>query len=132
MPCCFTDVKIIERFALLEFRLGEAERGKTIYEGLVDKYPKKLNLWNAYIDQIAKQGDIQGVRYVRRRSFLRYSSLPFYSSNLIDRALDQKLNAHKAKFLFKKLLSLETRIGDAAGQEQAKEKAREWVTKNAA
>jgi hypothetical protein len=30
----------------------------------VDKYPKKLNLWNAYIDQIAKQGDIQGVRYV--------------------------------------------------------------------
>lgn len=58
------DVKIIERFALLEFRLGEAERGKTIYEGLVDKYPKKLNLWNAYIDQIGKQGDIQGVRYV--------------------------------------------------------------------
>lgn len=98
----------------------------------MDKYPKKLNLWNAYIDQIAKQGDIQGVRYVQRRSFLRYSSLPFYLSNLIDRALDQKLNAHKAKFLFKKLLSLETRIGDAAGQEGAKEKAREWVTKNAA
>jgi hypothetical protein len=58
------DVKIIERFALLEFRMGEAERGKTIYEGLVDKYPKKLNIWNAYIDQIGKQGDIQGVRYV--------------------------------------------------------------------
>ncbi|KAI5448963.1 rRNA biogenesis protein rrp5 [Naganishia albida] len=107
-------VKIIERFALLEFRLGEAERGKTIYEGLVDKYPKKLNLWNAYIDQIGKQGDIQGVR------------------NLVDRALDQKLNVHKAKFLFKKLLSLETRIGDAAGQERAKEKARDWVSKHAA
>lgn len=64
LPSPSLDVKIIERFALLEFRLGEAERGKTIYEGLVDKYPKKLNLWNAYIDQIGKQGDIQGVRYV--------------------------------------------------------------------
>lgn len=52
--------------------------------------------------------------------------------NLVDRALDQKLNVHKAKFLFKKLLSLETRIGDAAGQERAKEKARDWVSKHAA
>jgi rRNA biogenesis protein RRP5 len=99
----------------------------------VDKYPKKLNLWNAYIDQIAKQGDIQGVRYVSetRLSAVRLTSV-FEYSNLVDRALDQKLNAHKAKFLFKKLLSLETRIGDAAGQEQAKEKARDWVTKHAA
>jgi hypothetical protein len=33
--------------------------------------------------------------------------------------------------LFKKLLSVETRIGDAEGQERAKAKARDWVAKNA-
>ena len=121
---------------MLEFRLGEAERGKTIYEGLVDKYPKKLNLWNAYIDQIGKQGDIQGVRYVFAVAFQFRMQSSFtvwlFHRNLVDRALDQKLNVHKAKFLFKKLLSLETRIGDAAGQERAKEKARDWVSKHAA
>jgi rRNA biogenesis protein RRP5 len=33
--------------------------------------------------------------------------------------------------LFKKWLNIETRIGDAAGQERAKTKAREWVAANA-
>lgn len=54
----------------------------------------------------------------------------FSRSGLFDRALGQKLTAKKAKFLFKKWLSIETRIGDVQGQEKAKEKAREWVVAN--
>lgn len=65
--------------AVLEFRHGEAERGKTLFEGLVDRYPKRLDLWNVYIDQMAKVQDIQGVR------------------GLFSRALEQKLTAKKAK-----------------------------------
>lgn len=57
-----SDAKTIERFAILEFKVGDAERGKTIYEGLIDRYPKELFRWNNYIDQLAKLGDIQGVR----------------------------------------------------------------------
>lgn len=34
--------------------------------------------------------------------------------------------------MFKKWLVLEQRIGDAAGQEKAKGRAREWVAENAA
>jgi hypothetical protein len=33
--------------------------------------------------------------------------------------------------LFKKLLSVESKIGDEKGEERAKEKARKWVLKNA-
>jgi rRNA biogenesis protein RRP5 len=33
--------------------------------------------------------------------------------------------------LFKKWLNIEVRIGDAAGQERAKTRAREWVAANA-
>lgn len=65
--------------AVLEFRHGEAERGKTLFEGLVDRYPKRLDLWNVYIDQMAKVQDIQGIR------------------GLFSRALEQKLTAKKAK-----------------------------------
>jgi len=35
------------------------------------------------------------------------------------------------RFLFKKWLNIEVRIGDAAGQERAKTRAREWVAANA-
>ncbi|OCF37082.1 rRNA biogenesis protein RRP5 [Kwoniella heveanensis CBS 569] len=105
-------VETIEKMSLLEFKHGDAERGKTLFEGLVDKFPKRLDLWGVYIDQLAKIGDIQGVR------------------GLVDRALAQKLTGKKAKFLFKKLLTIEQRIGDAAGQEKAKERARQWVLEN--
>lgn len=58
-------------------------------------------------------------------SILAFS--PLCRRGLVDRALDQKLTAKKAKFLFKKLLFVEDRIGDAAGKDRAKVKAREWV-----
>ena len=34
------------------------------------------------------------------------------------------------RFLYKKWLAIETRIGDVAGQEKAKDQAREWVMTN--
>lgn len=49
---------------------------------------------------------------------------------LFDRALDRKLTAKKAKFLFKKWLAIEGRIGDISGQENAKERAKAWVLAN--
>ncbi|WVQ75049.1 hypothetical protein IAR50_004658 [Cryptococcus sp. DSM 104548] len=106
-------VETIEKMALLEFKHGDAERGKTLFEGLVDRLPKRLDLWGVYIDQLGKIGDIQGVR------------------GLFDRALNQKLTSKKAKFLFKKWLNIESRIGDASGQEKAKLRAKEWVEANA-
>lgn len=50
--------------AVLEFKYGDAERGKTIFEGIVDSYPKRLDVWGVYIDQVAKENDVQGVRCV--------------------------------------------------------------------
>ncbi len=56
------DVETIEKIAVLEFKHGDAERGKTLFEGLVDRYPKRLDLWSVYIDQVAKIEDIASVR----------------------------------------------------------------------
>nr|XP_019009138.1 rRNA biogenesis protein RRP5 [Kwoniella pini CBS 10737]OCF47919.1 rRNA biogenesis protein RRP5 [Kwoniella pini CBS 10737] len=106
-------IETIEKMSLLEFKYGDIERAKTLFEGLIDRFPKKMNLWGIYIDQLAKINDIQGVR------------------GLIDRCLNQKLSSKKAKFLFKKLLLIEQRIGDEKGQEKAKERAKAWVMENA-
>lgn len=57
-----TDVETITKFAQLEFKLGEAERGRTIFEGILDSYPKRLDLWNIFVDMEARANNVQGVR----------------------------------------------------------------------
>jgi rRNA biogenesis protein RRP5 len=58
------DLKTISRFAQLEYKYGEPERGKTIFEGIVDSHQKRWDLWSIYMDMEAGQRDIQNLRYV--------------------------------------------------------------------
>jgi rRNA biogenesis protein RRP5 len=68
-PACsetvIIDLKTISKFAQLEYKLGESERGRTIFEGIVDSHPKRLDLWSVYIDMEVGQGDVNTVRYGR-------------------------------------------------------------------
>lgn len=57
-----TDVKTISKFAQLEFKLGDAERGRTIFEGIMDSYSKRLDLWFVYVDMEIKQNNTAAVR----------------------------------------------------------------------
>ncbi|KAH8119935.1 hypothetical protein DFH11DRAFT_1557375 [Phellopilus nigrolimitatus] len=106
-------LKTISKFAQLEYKLGDPERGKTIFEGIVDSHPKRWDLWSIYMDMEAGQKDVQSIR------------------NLFDRVLTQKMTSHKAKTFFKKWLELERRIGDEAGERIVKEKAIEWTQRTA-
>jgi rRNA biogenesis protein RRP5 len=64
---------LITKFAALEFRSpkGEAERGRTMYEGLFSTFPKKYDLWNQLLDlemgNAEKTGDDTTVRDVFER-----------------------------------------------------------------
>jgi hypothetical protein len=58
------DLKTISKFAQLEYKLGDPERGKTVFEGIVDSHPKRWDLWSVYIDMEAAQRDIQSLRFV--------------------------------------------------------------------
>ena len=40
----------------MEFKYGEAERGRTIFEGMMNNYPKRLDLWSVYIDMEIQAG----------------------------------------------------------------------------
>ncbi|KAF7310754.1 hypothetical protein HMN09_00618400 [Mycena chlorophos] len=102
-------LKTISRFAQLEYKLGDPERGKTLFEGIIDSHPKRLDLWSVYMDMEAGQGQIQTLR------------------NLFDRVFSHKLTSHKAKAFFKKWLELEKRIGDEEGVAHVKAKAVEWT-----
>jgi rRNA biogenesis protein RRP5 len=49
---------MLVKFGQSEFKLGEPERGRTVFEGLLNKYPKRSDLWSVYLDQEVRVGDI--------------------------------------------------------------------------
>lgn len=102
-------VKTILAYALDEFRIGDSERGRTIFEGLVDSYPKRLDIWWQYIDQETK---------VQNQSQVR---------DLFERILTLKLSSKKVKSVLKKWLDFEKRHGDQAGQQAVLAHARRIV-----
>ncbi|OCH94735.1 U3 snoRNP-associated protein Rrp5 [Obba rivulosa] len=106
-------LKTISKFAQLEYKLGDPERGKTLFEGIIDSHPKRWDLWSIYMDMEASQGAIGNLR------------------NLFNRVLALKMTSHKAKSFFKKWLDLERRLGDEEGAATVKVKAIEWTQRAA-
>jgi len=93
----------------IEYSTGSADRGRTIFEGLVTSYPKRLDLWNMYVDQETKAGHIDEAR------------------RLLDRMCTLNLSAQKVKSVFKKYLRLEMQYGDEERGQDVKRKAQEYV-----
>jgi rRNA biogenesis protein RRP5 len=100
------------KFAALEFKSphGSPERGRTIFEGLVATYPKRLDIWNQLLDLEINQGDKDIVR------------------GLFERALKTKgLKPKGAKAWFRRWSEWEAENGDEKSKERVKAKAEEWV-----
>jgi len=91
------------QFALMEFEYGDAERGRTLFEALLAAAPKRVDIWNVYIDQEIKHGDES-----------RFSAL-------FDRVLQQRISMKQAKFFFKKWIDV------ASDQDYVKLRAQEYV-----
>jgi len=58
----FLDVDTIVQFALMEFKLGDPQRGQTVLEEVLSNYPKRSDIWSVYIDMMIKHGDNDAVR----------------------------------------------------------------------
>ncbi|KZF26527.1 nucleic acid-binding protein [Xylona heveae TC161] len=102
------------KFAQLEFRSphGDPERGRTIFEGLLTTFPKRLDLWNVLLDLETRQGDKDQIRQL----FARVTSSP-------------KLKSKQAKYFFKRWLEFEEKHGDKKSVEMVKARAAEYVRK---
>ena len=49
-------VNIISKFGMLEFKHGAPENGRTMFEGIVNNYPKRMDIWSIYMDMEVKYG----------------------------------------------------------------------------
>jgi rRNA biogenesis protein RRP5 len=102
-------VKIILSFSLLEFKKGTPERGRTLFEGLLSNYPKRVDIWSVYLDQEIRLGDLVIVR------------------RLFERAIKLDRSTKKMKFLFKKYLLFENEYGTEETQNHVKDEAMKYV-----
>ncbi|KAG0678674.1 rRNA biogenesis protein rrp5 [Pichia californica] len=104
-------VDVVRKFAQLEFQKGDAEQGRSLFEGLLSDVPKRIDLWNVYIDQEIKVDNKKKV------------------DELFERVIEKKLTRKQAKFFFAKWLNYEEQKGDEKSQDYVKAKAAEFAQK---
>ncbi|KAG9134768.1 hypothetical protein Leryth_001080 [Lithospermum erythrorhizon] len=102
-------IKFITQTAILEFKNGVPERGRSMFEGILKEYPKRTDLWSVYLDQEIRLGDTDVIR------------------TLFERATSLNLHPKKMKFLFKKYHKFEQSHGDDEKADYVKKKAIEYV-----
>lgn len=96
------DAKTVLKFAQLEFKVGSPERGRTLFEGLVASFSKRMDLWNVYVDMEVSHGGGGEESFARVRG-------------LFERMLGLGLNAKRSKFVFKKWLAFEDKVRRLTG-----------------
>lgn len=102
-------IEVVRKFAQLEFAKGDAEQGRSLFEGLVTDAPKRIDLWNVYIDQEIKHNNKEHVQ------------------DLFERVLNVKLSRKQAKFFFAKWLRFEEENGNEQSVARVKALAVEYV-----
>ncbi|CAG8054270.1 unnamed protein product [Penicillium olsonii] len=111
-----THVETTSKFAQLEFRSenGDVERGRTVFEGLLSSFPKRIDLWNVLLDLEIKVGDAEQVR----RLFERVLGLQSGKKSAVSIDSSKKLKPKQARFLFKKWLAFEEKLAADNGDEK--------------
>ncbi|KAI9373667.1 hypothetical protein BJX61DRAFT_501920 [Aspergillus egyptiacus] len=126
-----THIETTSKFAQLEFRSpnGDVERGRTVFEGLLSSFPKRVDLWNVLLDLEIKNGDAEQVRRLFER-VLGIRDVKKGGGMVIESG--KKLRPKQARFFFKKWLEFEEKLAAAEGGnekmvEEIKAKAAEYV-----
>ncbi|KXL41438.1 hypothetical protein M433DRAFT_157435 [Acidomyces richmondensis BFW] len=110
------------KFAALEFHSaeGDAERARTIFEGLVTEWPKWASGWDMWVDlersRLAHIDAVEAKEEQKRKV-----------RALFERMAAQKMKKRRAKFVFKRWLEFEENEGDGKSAERVKGLAKEWV-----
>ncbi|XP_066256179.1 rRNA biogenesis protein RRP5-like [Euwallacea similis] len=106
-----SQMMIIVRFAIMEFKYGEPDQGAAIFETILMSEPKKINIWTVYIDQLVKKDQIDEARRV------------------LERSVSQTLPLKSMKSLFMKFRKFEESHGTPETIEAVKQRAQEYVAK---
>ncbi|XP_069720305.1 protein RRP5 homolog [Phaenicophaeus curvirostris] len=102
-------VDVISRFAQLEFRFGDSDHAKALFESTLSSYPKRTDIWSIYMDIMIKHGSQKEVR------------------DIFERVIHLSLAPKKMKFFFKRYLDYEKKFGTTESVLAVKRAALEYV-----
>ncbi|KFM06586.1 Protein RRP5, partial [Aptenodytes forsteri] len=102
-------VDVISRFAQMEFRFGDPEHAKALFESTLNSYPKRTDIWSIYMDIMIKHGSQKEVR------------------DIFERVIHLSLAPKKMKFFFKRYLDYEKKFGTTESVLAVKRAALEYV-----
>ena len=123
-----THVEITSKFGQLEFRSpnGDVERGRTVFEGLLSSFPKRVDLWNVLLDLEIKVGDADQVRRLFERALGLGNGVAMDGTKTGNK---RKLKDKQAKFFFKKWLAFEEGVSDNEKMvDEVKARAADYVS----
>jgi rRNA biogenesis protein RRP5 len=113
-------IESMSKFAQLEYEYGSAERARTIFDALLDKHPKRMDLIFVYVDKEIKHGDLSAAR----RTFEKIVNPTDHGQK------KAKFNDKQMKSLFKKWYRMEDDHGDEESRMHVKVTAKEYVEKS--
>lgn len=94
-------VNIISKFGMLEYKNGNPEHGRTMFEGIVSGFPKRMDIWSIYMDMEVKYGGGKANQAQTRHLFERCLSLD---------EINKK--PKKMKLVFRKYMEFESALGN--------------------
>ncbi|KAK8791929.1 hypothetical protein WA158_005306 [Blastocystis sp. Blastoise] len=104
-------VRMLSGYGVILYKYDSYDKARTIFEDLISKYPKRLDLWYIYIDQEIKKNNLQYVR------------------SLYTRLIEVKLNVNRIKSIFKRWISFEEDKGDEEHVTFVENKVKEYIQK---
>ncbi len=115
----YKHVETMSKFAQLEYEYGSPERARTIFDALLDKYSRRMDLLFVYVDKEVKHGEVE----VARKLFEKTLNPPAGKKK-------SKFNDKQMKSLFKKWYRMEDEHGDDETRMQVKVAAKEYVERS--
>ena len=115
----------------MQYRQGSIDKGRTIFEGLTVKFPKRTDIWSVYLDmeQVVLPRLEDMTRYAPwSQRFSKMQHLFFYRIRLVyDRITSMPLSSKKMQFFMTKYLTFEKNHGTAGRVEYVKKRAMDFV-----
>ena len=110
-------VNIISKFGMLEFRFGSPEHGRTMFEGIVSNYPKRMDIWSIYMDmEIKFGGEGKANQAQARHLFERCLSLTEISRK-----------PKKMKLVFRKYMEYENSLGNEKKLAELRQRVEQYI-----
>ncbi|XP_039271542.2 protein RRP5 homolog [Styela clava] len=102
-------LEIISKYAQLEYKCGDTEQGRVLFENALSNYPKRADIWSVYIDMLIKVDKLEDAREV----FERVTTLNLSTKNM--------------RSFFKRYIDFETKYGSDESVAEVKQKALDYI-----